>query len=68
MNGWRSRLVENLIVLGQVDVQVTEVAEFVKIDHTRGTHTDLPDCFILSIANKVLNDAVVVRGANAAEL
>ena len=64
----RFRLVEDLVVLGQVDIQVREVAELVKIDFTLSAHANLIDCFILCTADKVLNYGVVVRGSDASEL
>ena len=68
MDRRRFRLVEDLIVLGQIDIQVREVAEFVKIDYALIAHADLIECFFLSTADIVLNGAVVVFGADAAEL
>ena len=68
MDGRRWRLVEDFVVLGQVDIEVAQVAEFVKIDKTLIFHHDLPDCFIFSTADKVLNGAIVVHGADASEL
>ena len=32
MDGRRFRLIEDIVVLGQVDIEVAQVAEFVKID------------------------------------
>ena len=69
MDGRRFRLVEHFIVLGQVDIEVAQVTEFVKIDYTLiAIHADLPNCFILITSDIVFNCAVVVRGANASEL
>ena len=64
----RWRLVEDPIVLWQVDIQVREVAEFIKINYAFIADANQIECFILSTADKVLNDAVVVFGTDAAEL